>query len=115
MAHGWVAGRRLFEKAARKAQAEAKARKVKPEVAPPAVNAQPAPEVMPVMPIAQPTPQPVRTTATPPPPLLVAPRGGTSVMTPAMIMPTRVNSSLEQRYRDAIRAQQDWLRRLQGR
>jgi hypothetical protein len=34
-------------------------------------------------------------------------------MTPAMIMPSRVNSSLEQRYRDAIRAQQEWLRRLQ--
>ena len=107
--------RQQMLKAARKAQAEAKARKVKPEVAPPAVNAQPAPEVIPATPIAQPTPQPVRTTATPPPPLLVAPRGGTSVMTPAMIMPTRVNSSLEQRYRDAIRAQQDWLRRLQGR
>ena len=107
--------RQQMLKAARKAQAEAKAREVKPEVAPPAVNAHPAPEVMPAPPVAQPTPQPVRTTATPPPPLLVAPRGGTSVMTPAMIMPTRVNSSLEQRYRDAIRAQQDWLRRLQGR
>ena len=35
-------------------------------------------------------------------------------MPPAMIMPSRVNSSLEQRY-DAIRAQQEWLRRLQGR
>ena len=31
------------------------------------------------------------------------------------IMPSRVNSSLEQRYRDAIHSQQEWLRRLQGR
>lgn len=30
------------------------------------------------------------------------------------IMPSRVNSSLEQRYRDAIYSQQEWLRRLQG-
>jgi hypothetical protein len=32
-----------------------------------------------------------------------------------MIMPQRVNSTLEQRYREAIKAQQEWLRRLQGR
>ena len=32
-----------------------------------------------------------------------------------MIMPQRVNNSLKQRYRDAIKAQQGWLRRLQGR
>ena len=101
--------------AARQAQAEAKARKVKPAQAPPAVNAKPVPEVKPVVPVAKPAPQPVRTTAPPPPPLIVTPRGGASVMPPAMIMPSRVNSSLEQRYRDAIRAQQEWLRRLQGR
>ena len=101
--------------AARQAQAEAKARKVKPAQAPPAVNAKPVPEVKPVVPVAKPAPQPVRTTAPPPPPLIVTPRGGASVMPPAMIMPSRVNSSLEQRYRDAIRSQQEWLRRLQGR
>ena len=101
--------------AARRAQAEAKARKVKPSVAPPAVNAKPVPEVRTATPVARPAPQPVRTTAPPPPPLIAAPRGGPSVMPPAMIMPSRVNESLEQRYRDAIRAQQEWLRRLQGR
>ena len=107
--------RQQMLKSARKAQAEAKARKVRPAVAPPAVNAQPAPQLKPAIPIAQPTTQPVRTTAPPQPPLLVAPRGGTNVMPPAMIMPSSVNSRLEQRYRDAIRAQQEWLRRLQGR
>ena len=101
--------------AARRAQAEAKARKVKPSVAPPAVNAKPVPEVRTTTPVARPAPQPVRTMAPPPPPLIAAPRGGPSVMPPAMIMPSRVNESLEQRYRDAIRAQQEWLRRLQGR
>ena len=101
--------------AARQAQAEAKARTVKPAVAPPAVNAQPTAEKKPVTPVAKPAPQPVRTTPPPPPPLIVSPRGGVNVMPPAMIMPSRVNDSLEQRYRDAIRAQQQWLRRLQGR
>ena len=102
--------------AARKAQAEAKSRSVTPEVAPPAVNrqAQPAPAA----PAARTTPQPARAPVqqqSPPPPVLVAPRGGVNPMPPAMIMPHRLNSTLEQRYRDAIRAQQEWLRRLQGR
>ena len=108
--------------AARKAQAEAKSRKVKPDVAPPAVNAQPVPEQKPAVPVAKPVlepvvrpaQQPVRTTP-PPPPLIVAPGGGSNSMPPAMIMPSRVNSSLEQRYRDAIRAQQEWLQRLKSR
>ena len=108
--------------AARKAQAEAKSRKVKPDVAPPAVNAQPVPKQKPAVPVAKPVlepvvrpaQQPVRTTP-PPPPLIVAPGGGTNSMPPAMIMPSRVNSSLEQRYRDAIRAQQEWLQRLKSR
>ncbi|QNI58495.1 hypothetical protein SynBIOSU31_01623 [Synechococcus sp. BIOS-U3-1] len=107
--------RQQMLEAARKAQAEAKTRQVKPEVAPPAVHAQPVPGVRPAALVAKPVQKPARTTATPPPPVLVSPRGGTNAMPPAMIMPSRVNSSLEQRYRDAIRAQQEWLRRLQGR
>ena len=65
-------------------------------------------------PVAKPTRQPP-TAPVPPPPVLVAPRGGLNPMPPAMIMPNRLNQSLEQRYRDAIRAQQEWLKRLQGR
>jgi hypothetical protein len=107
--------RQQMLESARRAQAEAKSRKVKPDVAPPALNAQPIPDVRPAVPVTKPTLKPVTTAAPPPPPLIVAPRGGTNTMPPAMIMPSRVNTTLEQRYRDAIRAQQEWLRRLQGR
>ena len=99
-------------KAARQAEAAAKKRKVVPNTPPPAINAKPAQ--------ASPRPQPVkRTTPRPappsPPPVLIAPSGGVKAFTPAMIMPQRVNQSLEQRYREAIEAQQDWLRRRQSR
>jgi len=107
--------RQQMLESARQAQAEAKSRKVKPDVAPPALNAQPVSAAKPAAPVTKASPEPVRTAAPPPPPLIVAPRGGTNAMPPAMIMPSRVNSSLEQRYREAIRAQQEWLRRLQGR
>ena len=32
-----------------------------------------------------------------------------------MIMPGRISATLVQRYREAIRAQQEWLQRMQGR
>ena len=98
--------------AARQAESEAKTRTVTPQQAPPQVNLRVEPKTTPA-PQVQPATQPVQPTS--PPPMIVSPRGGgSSMMPPAMIMPQRVNSSLEQRYRDAIRAQQDWLRRLQG-
>ena len=110
--------------AARKAEAAAKKRKVVPPTPPPAINAKPKPvqtnENKPKPILQSPRPQ-----ATPrsypkpalriPPPILAAPSGGANQLPSAMIMPQRVNDSLEQRYRDAIKAQQDWLRRLQGR
>ena len=98
--------------AARKAESEAKTRTVTPQQAPPAVNLRVEPTTTPA-PQVEPATQPVQPTA--PPPMIVSPRGGgSSLMPPAMIMPQRVNNSLEQRYREAIRAQQEWLRRLQG-
>lgn len=113
--------------AARKAEEAAKKRKVVPPTPPPAINAKPKtlqanenkprPQATP-----QATPQQRATPRTYPkpdpriaPPAVAAPSSGTNQYPPAMIMPQRVNDSLEQRYRDAIKAQQDWLRRLQGR
>ena len=102
--------------AAERALTAAKQRSVAPNTAPP-------------VPTQRPTDQPVVTQkpATPPPvrpqqpirpviqPLLAMPRRGSSSMPPAMIMPSRLHPSLEQHYRDAIRAQQEWLQRMQGR
>ena len=104
--------------AARKAEAAAKARNVRPATPPPAVTtkSQPTKETPAPKPATTQAPlKPKVITAPPPPPVLVAPRGGLNPMPPAMIMPQRVNSTLEQRYREAIKAQQEWLRRLQGR
>ena len=110
--------------AARKAEAAAKKRKVVPPTPPPAVNAQPKPrqaidnKPTPILQSPQPQATP-RNDPKPaprnPPPTLAAPSSGANQLPSAMIMPQRVNDSLEQRYRDAINAQQDWLRRLQGR
>lgn len=64
------------------------------------------------------TPPPLIPAATQPPTLqsrTASPGRGTHAMPPAMLLPQRVNATLEQTYRDAIRAQQEWLRRLQGR
>ena len=98
--------------AARQAASESKTRTVTPQQAPPVVTQHVEPT---------PTPDPQLETGTEPvqplspPPMIVSPRGGgSSLMPAAIIMPQRVNNSLEQRYREAIRAQQDWLRRLQG-
>lgn len=110
--------------AARKAEAAAKKRKVVPPTPPPAINAQPNPPKAKdnkPNPIIR-SPRPVATPRTTPKPApriqpstIAAPSSGANQLPAAMIMPQRVNDSLEQRYRDAIKAQQDWLRRLQGR
>ena len=110
--------------AARKAEAAAKKRKVVPPTPPPAINAQPNPPKAndnKPKPIIR-SPRPVATPRTTPkpvpriqPPSIASPSSGANQLPAAMIMPQRVNDSLEQRYRDAINAQQDWLRRLQGR
>ena len=112
--------------AARKAEAAAKKRKVVPPTPPPAINAQPnPPKAKDNKPNPNPiirSPRPVATPRTTPKPApriqpstIAAPSSGANQLPAAMIMPQRVNDSLEQRYRDAIKAQQDWLRRLQGR
>ena len=110
--------------AARKAEAAAKKRKVVPPTPPPAINSQqdlrqandnkpkpiirsPLPEATPRI-YLKPAPRIQPTT-------IAAPSTGANQLPSAMIMPQRVNDSLNQRYRDAIKAQQDWLRRLQGR
>jgi len=113
---------------ARRAQAAARQREITPVQAPPnpatvvktaateqptVTNAQPATKTS--QPVLKPSNRQKPSAPMPPPPVLVAPRGGLNPMPPAMIMPQRLNQSLEQRYRDAIRAQQEWLRRLQGR
>jgi hypothetical protein len=110
--------------AARKAEAAAKKRKVVPPTPPPAINAQPdllqANDNEPKLIIRSPQPESRPRTYPKPAPriqptTIAAPSTGANQLPPAMIMPQRVNDSLEQRYRDAIKAQQDWLRRLQGR
>ena len=103
--------------AERQAQAADKARQVRPASPPPAVTAKPkpAPKTTPKPATTEATPKPSIIPPPPPPPVIATPRGGTNPMPPAMIMPQRVNSTLERRYRDAIKAQQEWLRRLQGR
>ena len=110
--------------AARQAEAASKQRKVVPSTPPPAINARPTPtqanenQFKPVRrsPKSQVKPRNDPKPAPPmPPPTLAAPSAGVNPMPPAMIMPQRVNDSLEQRYRDAIKAQQDWLRRRQRR
>jgi hypothetical protein len=110
--------------AARKAEAAAKKRKVVPPTPPPAINAQPDPlqanDNKPKTIIRSPQPEATPRTYPKPAPriqptTIAAPSTGANQLPPAMIMPQRVNDSLEQRYRDAIKAQQDWLRRLQGR
>ena len=107
------------QEAARKAQAAAKERKIRPATPPPTITAKPKPTPTttpePKTASKQNTQKPNTFTPPPPPPLIIAPRGGLNPMPPAMIMPQRVNSTLEQRYREAIKAQQEWLRRLQGR
>ena len=111
-------------KAARQAEAAAKTRKVVPTKAPPAVNKKPNPvqttdnktqpnRITPRA-VTSPRTSPYRRPATPPP-VLIAPSSGINKMPSAMIMPQRVNDSLEQRYRKAIKAQQEWLLRLQSR
>ena len=106
--------REEIQEAAQQALAAAKQRKVTPNTPPPSpLTAQ------------QQTPQqtkerPTTTNRKPSPPttsqpLLASPRRGTSMMPPAMIMPRSLSPSLEQRYKDAIRAQQEWLQRMQGR
>lgn len=52
--------------------------------------------------------------AVPPQPKLIRHPTGLTPLAPAVIMPQRINSSLEKRYRDAIKSQQEWLKRLQA-
>ena len=103
----------------RKTQPAATTPKVRPTTSPRVVTAKPesetkSQELKSATNQITPKPEPFKSPA-PPPPVLIAPRGGLNPMPPAMIMPQRVNSSLEQRYREAIKAQQEWLRRLQNR
>ena len=106
-------------KSAGKTQPAAKTRKARPPELPQIVTAKPdlgTKAQNPKSAVKQNTPKPGPfKNPAPPPPVLIAPRGGLNPMPPAMIMPQRVNNTLEQRYREAIKAQQEWLRRLQGR
>ena len=109
--------RQEMQAAAERALAASKQRKVTPTTPPPSPIAPAAKQptvikpttnrspAQPQQPVAQPT---VR-------PMLATPRRGASAMPPAMIIPGRINATLEQRYREAIRAQQEWLQRMQGR
>ena len=110
--------------AARKAEAAVKKRNVVPPAPPPAINAQPNPpkandnkpkptiRTAPSQATPQTYPKPAPRILTP---TIATPASGANHLPAAMIMPQRVNNALEQRYSDAIKAQQDWLRRLQGR
>ena len=110
--------RQQLQEAAERELAAKKERQITPTTAPPA-------------PVAK-----TRSTPLPQPPEVLAPqrrpsdhqpssrqrstmagsrRGTTSTMPPAMIMPNRLTPSLEQRYREALRIKEEWLRRMQGR
>ena len=106
-----------LQAAAERALAASKQRNVTP-VAPPPSPVTPAakqptvakpPTIRPPVQDQRPAPRPTIQ------PMLATPRSGTSAMPPAMIMPRRINATLEQRYREAIRAKQEWLQRMQGR
>jgi hypothetical protein len=109
--------REQLQKAAEQEMATNQERQITPNASPPPplVKTQPTPTLQPPQreaPPVRPTglqlsPQQRSTIATP--------RRGSSSMPAAMIMPNRLTPSLEQRYRDAIRVQQEWLRRMQGR
>ena len=100
--------RQEMQAAAERALASSKQRKVTPTTPPPSPIAPAAKQptvikpttnrspAQPQQPVAQPTVRPMQAT----------PRRGASAMSPAMIMPGRINATLEQRYREAIRAQQ---------
>ena len=106
-----------MQAAAERALAAAKQRKVTPTTPPPAPATAAAKQPSEIQPSPIRTPAQAKKPVAPPTiqPLLATPRRGTSSMPPAMIMPGRINATLEQRYRDAIRAQQEWLQRMQGR
>ena len=113
-----------FVEAAKKSEAVEKTRKVVPSTPPPATQAQPKfiqvtnnnPKQIIRTSLPQATPQ---TDPKPAPRIstqaIAAPSSGANRLPAAMIMPQRVNESLEKRYSDAIKAQKEWVRRLQGR
>jgi len=109
--------RQELQEAAERQLTAAKERQITPNTAPPAPLAKTRPTPTP-QPTQRQNPQ-VRSGGWQPSlqqvPTIARPRRGASTMPPAMIMPNRLTPSLEQRYRDAIRVQQEWLRRMQGR
>ena len=109
--------RQELQQAAEREIAAKKQRRVTPNTAPPAPLAKTQPASPPQPPRLKAPQERVLGTQSMPaqPSTLASPRRGVSTMPPAMIMPNRLVPTLEQRYRDAIRAQQDWLRGLQGR
>lgn len=109
--------RQELQQAAEQEIATQKQRQVTPATPPPVPLAKTEQTSAPQPPPIQATPiRPTGMQASPTRPSTIAgPRRGASTMPPAMIMPNRLTPSLEQRYRDAIRAQQEWLRRMQGR
>ncbi len=109
--------REELQKAAARKLAANQQRDVTPNTPPPEPLAKTQPTPPPTPPIRQaPAVRPSGTQPYPSSPSTMAsPRRGVNTMPPAMIMPNRLTPSLEQSYRDAIRAQQDWLRRMQGR
>lgn len=109
--------RQEMQAAAERALAASKQRKVTPTTPPPSPMTPAAKQPTVIKPTTNPSPaQPQQPVAQPTVrPMLATPRRGASAMPPAMIMPGRINATLEQRYREAIRAQQEWLQRMQGR
>lgn len=109
--------RQELQQAAEQEIATQKQRQVTPATPPPVPLAKTEQTSAPQPPPIQAPPiRPTGMQASPTRPSTIAgPRRGASTMPPAMIMPNRLTPSLEQRYRDAIRAQQEWLRRMQGR
>ena len=113
-----------FVEAAKNSEAVAKRRKVVPSMPPPTSQAQPkfiqVTNNNPKQIIRTSLPQATPHTDPKPAPristqAITAPSSGANRLPAAMIMPQRVNESLEKRYSDAIRAQKEWVRRLQGR
>ena len=88
-------------------------RRQRQEEAQRALASSPQRSVTPITP--PPAPTPPRPSLPTMQPMLVNPRRNTQSLGPEFSLPASLQKDLEHTYRDAIRAQQEWLQRMQGR
>ncbi|MEB3306715.1 MAG: DUF3370 family protein [Cyanobacteriota bacterium] len=87
-----------------------------PRLLPPEINqVRPAPATKPKTQTRRPGAGPMAPLPLLPPPILTPPTLALPGLTPGLVSPQRMNQSLIERYRDAVEAQQELLKRLMGR